>query len=90
MLEKTPGSPLDRKEIKPVNLKGDQPLILTGRMDAEAEAPLFCSSDANRQLIGKSLMLGKIEGRSRRENQRMKWLASIIDAVNMNLDKLRR
>ena len=44
---------LDSKEIKPVNLKGDQPWIFTGRTDAEAEAPVFWPSDANRQLIGK-------------------------------------
>ena len=46
----TPESPLDSKEIKPVNLKGDQPRIFTGRTDAdaEAEAPVFWSSDAHR------------------------------------------
>ena len=75
------------QEIKPVNLKGDQPWIFTGRTDAKAEAPVFWSSDVNRQLFGKSLMLGKIEGRSRRGCQRMKWL-DITDAVNMNLGKL--
>ena len=41
LLEKTLESPLDRKEIKPVNPKGNQPLIFIGRTDAEAEAPLF-------------------------------------------------
>ena len=59
MLEKTPGSPLDSKEIKPVNLKGDQHLIFTGRTDAEAEAPVFWSSDVNRHLIGKVPDAGK-------------------------------
>ena len=49
VLEKTPESPLDSKEIKPLYLKG----ILLGRIDAEAETPLFWSFDANRQLIGK-------------------------------------
>ena len=39
--EKTPESPLDSKEIKPVNLKGNQPWILFGRTDAEAETPVF-------------------------------------------------
>ena len=39
VLEKTPESPLNCKEIKPVNLKGNQPWIFTGRTDAEAEAP---------------------------------------------------
>ena len=46
-------SPLDSKEIKLVNFKGDQPWIFTGRTDAEAEAPVFWSCDANWQLIGK-------------------------------------
>ena len=53
VLEKTPESPTDSKEIKPVNLKWDQPWIFTGRTDAEAEAPVFWSSDANRWLFGK-------------------------------------
>ena len=53
VLEKTPESPLDSKEIKPVNLKGDQPWIFTGRTDAEAEAPVLWSSDVNRWVIGK-------------------------------------
>ena len=48
VLEKTPGSPLDSKEIKSVNFKGGQPCIFTGRTDAEAEAPVFWSSDVNR------------------------------------------
>ena len=41
MLEKTPESPLDRKEIKLVNPKGNQPRIFIGRADAEAEAPIL-------------------------------------------------
>ena len=40
VLEKTPESPLDSKEIKPVNLKGNQPWMFSGRTDAEAEAPV--------------------------------------------------
>ena len=54
VLENTPKSPLDNKEIKLVNLKGDQPWIFTGRTDAEAEAPVVWSSDVHRQFIGKS------------------------------------
>ena len=53
VLEKTPESPMDSREIKLANLKGDQPWIFTGRTDAEAEAPVFWSPDANSQLIGK-------------------------------------
>ena len=88
VLEKTPESPLDSKEIKPVNFKGDQFWIFTGRTDAEAEAPVFWSSDGNRELVGKVPDAGKIDGRKRRECQRMRWLDSINDAVNMNLGKL--
>ena len=47
------------KEIKPVNLKGDQPWIFIGRTDAEAEAPVFWSSDVNRLLIVKVPDAGK-------------------------------
>ena len=48
VLEKAPESPLDGKEKKVVNLKGDKPSIFTGRTDAEAKAPVFWSSDVNR------------------------------------------
>ena len=48
-----PFSPLDCKEIKPVNLNGNQPWRLIGRTDAEAEAPILWPPDANSQLIGK-------------------------------------
>ena len=89
MLEKTPESPLNSKEIKPVNLKSDQPWIFTGRTDAEAEAELqyFGHLMQTDDSLEKSLMLGKIEGRRRRGSQRMRCLNSITDAVNMNLGK---
>ena len=61
VLEKTPESPVDSKEIKPVNLKGDQPGILTGRTETEAEASVFWSSGVNRQLTGKVPDAGKTE-----------------------------
>ena len=59
VLEKNPESPLDNKEIKPVNLKGYQPGIVTRRTDAEAEAPVFWPSDENRVLVGKVPDAGK-------------------------------
>ena len=59
VLEKTPENPLDWKEIKPVNPKGNQPCIFIGRTDAEAEAPILWPPDANIQLIGKHFDTGK-------------------------------
>ena len=59
LLEKTSKSPLDSKEIKPVNLKRNQPLILIGRIDAEVEAPILWPPDAKNQLIGKDPDAGK-------------------------------
>ena len=59
VLEKTPESPLDSREIKPVNLEGEQPRIFTGGSNAEPEATIFWSSDVNRQFIGKVPDAGK-------------------------------
>ena len=59
MLEKTFESPLDCKEIKPVNPKGNQPWLFIGRTDAEAEAPVLCPPDGKRRLIGKDPDAGK-------------------------------
>ena len=59
MFEKTPESPLDSKEIKPVNPKGNQPQIFIGKTDAEAEAPTFWPPDSKSRLIGKDTDAGK-------------------------------
>ena len=61
VLEKTHKSPLNSKEIKPVNLKWDQPWIVIGELNAEA--PVFWSSEANRRLTGKVPDAAKIEHR---------------------------
>ena len=53
MLEKTLESPLDNKETKPVNPKGNQAWIFIGRADVEAEAPIIWPSDGKNWLIGK-------------------------------------
>ena len=53
VLEKTLWSPLDRKEIKPINPKGNQPWIFIGRTDAEAETPILQPRDAKNWLIWK-------------------------------------
>ena len=52
VLEKTLESPVDCKEIQPVNSKGNQPWILTGRTDAKAEAPILWPPDMKSQLTG--------------------------------------
>ena len=71
-LEKTFESLLDSNKIKPVNLKGNQPWILIGRTDAEAEAPVHWLPDANSWLIGKvsgddamDMNLGKLQEKVR-------------------------
>ena len=59
VLEKTPESPLDCKGIQPVNPKGDQPWIFTGRTDTEIEAPILWPPDVKSRLIGKDPGAGK-------------------------------
>ena len=59
VLERTLESPLDSKEIKPVSRKGNQHQIFTGRMDAEAEAPILWPPGAKSWLIRKDPDAGK-------------------------------
>ena len=76
VLEKTPESPLDSKEIKSVNLKGNQPWILIGRTDAESEAPVFWSPDVNSWFIGKVPDAGKDlrqEAKGTTEDEMVGW-----------------
>ena len=86
VLEKTLESPLDCKEIKPVNPKGNHSWIFIGRTHAEAWSSK--PSDAITDSLEKTLMLGKTEGRRRRGWQRMKWLDAITDSMGMSLSKL--
>ena len=88
MLEKTLESPLDCKDIKSVNPKGNQAWIFIGRTDAEVEAPVLQPPYATSRLTGKDLDAGKIEGRRWREQQRMKWLDDIADSMDMSFSQL--
>ena len=90
VLEKTLESPLDSKESKPVNPKGDQPwniywkdLML--KLKLQNLANLMWRADS----LEKTLMLGKIEGKRSTGWQRMRWLDSITDSMDMNFSTLR-
>ena len=75
-LEKTLESPLDSKEIKPVNPKGDQPWIFIGSTDAEGEALIRWPPDAKRQFTGKDSHAGKDWGQEEKretENEMSGW-----------------
>ena len=86
VLEKTLESSLGNKEIQPVNAKGNQCWIFIGRMNSEAL--VLWPPDMNSGLTGKTLMLVKIEGRRSMGRQRLVWLDSITDSMDMNLSKL--
>ena len=88
VLEKTLESPLDCKEIQPVHPKGDQSWLFIGRTDVEAETPILWPPYAESYSFEKTLMLGKIEGRRKRGQQRMGWLDGITDTMDMGLGGL--
>ena len=88
-MEKTLESPFDCKDIQPVHLKGDQSWVFIGRTDVEADTPILWPPDAKSDSFEKTLMLGKIEGRRRRGQQRMRWLDGITDSMDMGLGGLR-
>ena len=63
--------------------------MFTGRTDVEAETPILCHLMRRADLSEKTLMLRKTEDRRRRGRQRMRWLDSITDLMDMSLGKLR-
>ena len=73
VLDKTLDSPLDYKETKPVNLKGNQPWTLIGRTDAEAEAPILWPPDVKSQLTRKDHDAGKDWRQEEKGTQMVGW-----------------
>ena len=90
MLKKTLESPLDSKKIQPVHPKGNRSWIFIGRTDAEAQyfGQYFGHLMRRTDSLEKTLMLGKIEGRRRRGQQRMRWLDGITDLMDTSLSKV--
>ena len=82
VLEKTLESLLDYKEIKPVNLKGNQLWIFIGQNDAEAEAPKPWPPDVNSWLIWKDPDAGKDWGQEEKGRQRIRWSDGITDSMD--------
>ena len=88
MLENTLEHPLDCKEIKPTNPKGNQPWIFIGRTDAEAEAPIFWSPDEKIWLTGKDPEAGKDWGQEEKGATEDEIGGCITNSMDMSLGKL--
>ena len=89
VLEKTLESPLDYKEFKLSILKEISPEFSLEGLMLKLRVQYFGHLMGRTASFEKTLMLGKIEGRRRRGQQRMRWLDSITASMDMNLSKLR-
>ena len=85
VLEKTLESPLDSKEIIPVNPKRNQPEYSLERLMLKLKLQCFGHQMERITSLEKTLKLGKIEGRRRMGRQMMRWLDGITDSMDVNL-----
>ena len=88
MLKKTLESPLDSKEIKPVNPKEINPEYSLEGLLLKLKLQYFSHMMQRADSLEKTLMLKKIEGKRRKGRQRIRWLDSITDSIDINLSKL--
>ena len=89
VLEKILESPLDCKEIQPVHPKGISPEYSSEGLMLKLKLQYFGHLMRRADSFEKTLMLGKIEGRRRRGQWRMRWLDGINDSMDMGLGGLR-
>ena len=90
VLEKTLKSPLDCKEIHPVHPKESSPEYSLVGLMLKLKLQYFGHLMQRTNSLEKTLMMGKIEGRRRRGQERMRWLDGITDSRDMSLSKLRK
>ena len=88
MLEKILESPLNSKEVQPVHIKEISPEYSLEGLMLKLKLQYFGHLMQRTDLLEKTLMLGNINGRRRRGQQRMRWFGGITDSIDMSLSKL--